>query len=313
MNFLYTFVSSFFINYLVIWIVSLFNFKKRNLISLIIISVFNIVSIILNALALWELYVNIAMNNAFNEYLDYLLNDVGVLLGNIFAYIATLILLIGGRKIFKTRRQKQYLNAVQNKSLLPAIIAIILFILLGIGSLIYAIFISINFSMVLLINAVASYGLMLVFFGIAYYIFFINFTNKTSSSPTANINSNVINATIINKTKVDLSLLFILHLGNNKYYFKGLLDNNHTINYYLGHLLDVYVLTDFGTINLENEKVIVKGIKVDKIDQNLLQEIKLSRLRPDEKLLNVLSNFERYRIKNIYLDNNYNIVKIIEK
>lgn len=314
MNFLYTFVSAFFVNYLVIWIISLLTTsKKRNLIALIIISIFNLANIILNALSLWDAYLAIASQNALNEYTSVLLNGVGNLFASIIAYLATLVLLLDGKKIFKSRRQKQYLNAVNKKSLMWPIIAIIVFLLLGVACLVYGIITSIHFTYDLLIATFGAYGMMVVFFGLAYYIFYINFTTDKRLVNTANENSNVINATILNKTKVDLSLLFILHLGNNKYYFKGNLDEIHTINYYLGQILNVYVLTDFGSINKENEKIIVKGIKVERIDENLLKEIKLQRIQPDERFLNIVSNFERYRTKTIFLNSAGQIEKIIER
>ena len=62
-----------------------------------------------------------------------------------------------------------------------------------------------------------------------------------------------------------------------------------------------------------DKKYIVKGIKVDKISEETLREIKMERIMPDEKMLNILSNFERYHLKNIYLDENNNVVKIIER
>ena len=104
MNFLYTFVSAFFVNYLVIWIISLLTTsKKRNLIALIIISIFNLANIILNALSLWDAYLAIASQNALNEYTSVLLNGVGNLFASIIAYLATLVLLLDGKKIFKFR------------------------------------------------------------------------------------------------------------------------------------------------------------------------------------------------------------------
>ena len=141
MNFLYTFVSAFFVNYLVIWIISLLTTsKKRNLIALIIISIFNLANIILNALSLWDAYLAIASQNALNEYTSVLLNGVGNLFASIIAYLATLVLLLDGKKIFKSRRQKQYLNAVNKKSLMWPIIAIIVFLLLGVACLVLMIY-----------------------------------------------------------------------------------------------------------------------------------------------------------------------------
>lgn len=312
MNFLYSFATTFVINYLIIWIISLFGIKKRNLIAFIVISIINISNICFNIYALWTIYLHYASQNALAAGTTDLLLVSGELVAYIIAYIATCILLLDGKKIFKSRRQKQYMNAVNNRSKKWPIIYIIVLVLLGAGALTYGIITSINFTYELLIAAVGAYGIALVFFGLAYYIFFINFTNGTSSSP-INQNSNVINAIIINKTKVDLYLLFILNLGNNKYYFEGLLDETHTINYYLGNILNVYVLTDFGSINKDNSKTIVKGIKVEKIDENLLKEIKLNRIKPEEKFLNIVSNFERYRVKQIYVDNADNVVKILEK
>lgn len=312
MNFLYAFISVFLTNYLCIWIISLFSTKYRKLISAIVISLFNISSIIYSIYDLWQIYLYAASQNQLQEYTAILLVGVGNLLAPIFAYAATLLLLLDGRKIFKSRRQQQYRNALKSGFNKQALIAIIILSLLGIGSLVYAIIITMNYSFELLLAAVGAYGMTIIFFGVAYYIFYINFT-KQKNLDTTSTNSNIINANIINKTKVDVILLFILQLGVKKYYFTGSLENNKTINDYLGNILNIYVLTDFGNINTPDKKYIVKGIKVDKISEETLREIKMERIMPDEKMLNILSNFQRYHLKNIYLDENNNVVKIIER
>ena len=65
--------------------------------------------------------------------------------------------------------------------------------------------------------------------------------------------------------------------------------------------------------NKNKIKIIKKIKKKEKIDENLLKEIKLNRIKPEEKFLNIVSNFERYRVKQIYVDNADNVVKILEK
>lgn len=313
MNFLYTFLASFITNYLIIWIISLFSFKNRKIVSLVVISIINIATIVFNALALFEVYVDLASQNDLSSGISYILIEVGNLIANVVAYLATLVLLLDGMKIFKSRRQQQYRNAVKNKANKPAIFAVVALTILGLACLTYAIILNVNYETNLLLAIVGAYGMTLVFFGLAYYIFFINFT-KEKNLDTTSTNSNVINATIINKTKVEVDLLFILQLGTNKYYFTGPLDNNNTINTYLGEILNIYVLTDFGNINSPSKKVIVKGIKVDRISEETLKEIKMTRItNPDEKFLNIVSNFERYHLKNIFLDENNNIIKISER
>ena len=313
MIFLYSFVSTFLINYLVIWIISLFHFRNHKLVSAIVISLINILSIIYNSIAIWEVYVLLVQSNQLAEYTSNLIISAGNLIANIIAYIATIVLLLDGKKLFKSRRQQQYANAVSNKKVWPTVLAIVILALLGVGCLIYGIFVSINFTMELLLAAFGAYGMALAFFGVAFYIFFINFT-KVKNLDTTSTNSNVINATVVNKTKVDVYLMFILHLGSHKYYFEGLIDQDYTINYYLGDILNIYVLTDFGSINTPTKKYIVKGIKVDKIDENTLKEIKLTRVNnTNENFLNLMTNFERYHLKTILADDNFNILKIIEK
>ena len=51
------------------------------------------------------------------------------------------------------------------------------------------------------------------------------------------------------------------------------------------NILNIYVLTDFGNINTPDKKYIVKGIKVDKISEETLREIKMERIMPDEKII----------------------------
>ncbi len=313
MNFLYTFITSFIYNYLIIWIVSLFSTKKRNLISILALSIVNIAYIAIECYYLWEDFIFVASNNALNEYQSYFLIQGGNILAIALAYFAGLVLLLDGKRIFKSRRQQQYANAVKNRSKVPTIISIVVLALLGAASLTYAIITTVYSDISLLLATFGAYGMALVFFGFAFYIFYINFT-KQKNLDTTSTQSNVINATILNKTKVDVELMFILDLANNKYYFKGILDNNRTINYYLGNILNVYVLTDFGTIEMPEKKVLVKGIKVEKIDESFLREIKLSRVTNlNENFLSIMSNFERYHIRTVYLDANNNISRIVEK
>lgn len=284
-NFLSIFVSTFLTNYFLFWILSLLRVRNRQKIALIIISLTN-----LGSLA-YYLYItiNLLITGNTSSGLLYIGNDIALA----SAYIATMMFLLDGKKIFRSRRQKAFMRNMNNSTTpFSSTIIAIIFAVLGLIALAYGIYASINYANNLLWALIGAYGAATALLSLALYILLAN-QKTTEKAP-----------------KRGQNLLFILTINNHTTIYEAKLVKDY--DYYLGDLNKIYIPTDYGKLITPEQEYIVKGIKSDYINNDSLATINMS-INNNEQLKEVVTHFQRYETKIITIDSNYNIIKEIKK
>lgn len=287
MNFLSVFVSTFLTNYFFSWIISMLPIRNKRKVTIIVLSVLNLASIGYNL----YLTVSLFVTGNFNTAIYY----GGNFLASLIAYLAIMMLLLDGIKVFKTKRQRAFLNALNsNKPGIPYYAVFLILLVLGLLSLGYAIFATINYSSNLLWTLIGAYSIAIILLGLVLYLFLTNLKGQSKPS--------------ISNAKVKGGLIFILDLKNQRLVYE-------TKNYdetTLKKLTEVYYFTEYGYLITPNTKYVVKGIKVDNIDPELKASINLE-LTQEEKLIAVLENYQKYQTKTIFVDADYKVTKEITK
>ncbi len=281
MNFISSLISLFVINTLLTIIINALPIRNKKYWQIGAITLVDIGSIIG--------YVSIFFQNHFD--LLYFLSILGNILGELTAYVASMMLILENVKIFKSRRLRQFERDINNKSgrSLPRnILALICFSIFCI-LLAYTIISSINYNETILASLIGSSLGVLVALGVGIY-FLISGLPQHKSLKAEN-------------------LLFIISTPTEKIIFEANLNKEFRIDDALGELYDTYIIDEYGLIVTPTEKFIVKGIKVNKYDNDLLSKIKMTK-NNDSRFKNVILEFQKYNRKKIVLDENNQIVKI---
>ena len=283
MNFLYLFISTFLLNYFLMWIVSLLPIKNKRIVSSIIITLTNVGTFIYY-MYYFFLYVGHNLILAVNE--------LGSALAILIAFVATMVMLLDGIKIIKTKRQRAFLNAYRNnKVTIPFIVVIIIFYLLSLIALGFAIYIMTIYDSKLLIALIGALLAFLIFICLATYLLI------------SNCHSN-------NNFNKGNNLLFILDINDKRYLYEAAITTS--IDELLGELANIYILTEYGSLITKDKTYLVRGITIRNEAEFDLKKTKLLPLE-DSKLTELSYHFLKYQTLIIKVDENYNILKTIKK
>ena len=290
MNFLTLFISTFLTNYFFIWIISLFKFRNKRNISAGIISLANLSSI---GYYFYDMIMYFKVQNT-----AMIIYTVGNILAVLIAYIATLILLFDGVKLFKTKRQREFKNAIEGKTSITSTVLVITFSILAAVSIIYAIYLSITYNNVYLWNLIGAYTIGIIFVGLSLFVYYNNKPQKAEQVIEKKIQK------VLNR-----NLIFIIYLKNKKVVFESQYDDN--FEELLGDFQRLYVLNNYGIITQNDTAYSVMGVSLEYLDKNTLNTLKMNVCK-NEKLLDVVNQFNRFEQKQIIIDVNYNIEKEIK-
>lgn len=229
-----------------------------------------------------------------NAQYSEILYVAGNLLAKVVAYIAIMMFLLDGVKIFKTRRQRAFLNSINdNKPGLPFYLVVIIFVILGGISLGYAILASISYANNLLWTLIGAYSVGIIFIGLALYLFI---TNKTSRQKDKTLKP------------AKGGLIFLFDFKHERTVYES--TSNDLAQ--LGKLNDIYIFTEYGYLITPTNKYTVLGISVDRISDDLVNGISMN-VNTNESLNEVLKEFKKYETKTIWIDDSYKITKEISK
>lgn len=281
MNFISSLISLFVVNTILTLIINALPIRNKRNWQIGVITLVDIGSIIGYAAILFQSHFDLL----------YLLSTLGNILGELTAYVASMMLILEDVKIFKSRRLRQFERDINNKSgrSLPrnilALICFIIFVVL----LTYTIISFINYNETILVSLIGSSLGVLVALGLGIY-FLISGLPQHKSIKAENI-------------------LFIINTPTDKIIFEANLNKEFTIDDALGKLYDTYIIDEYGLIVTPTNKYIVKGIKINKFDNDLLAKIQMTKDN-DSKFKDVILEFQKYNRKKIILDENNKIVKI---
>lgn len=282
MNFISLAVSMFISNYFIMAIIRVLPLKNKRVWQIGIITVANVSPIIGYLISLFTI-----TSLTFLTIIDIL----GSILGVLIAYTASMMIILDGISIFKSRRLREFERNIKNKdgkSLPRSILSLICMIIFGV-LLAYSIISGLNYDEKILVSFIGTIIGSVISLGLAIYFFI-------SSRP-------------IHKTIKAENLLFIINLPEKKKVFKKELSKDFTYEDALGELLDTYMIDEYGMLITANERYLVKGIKVNQIDQATLSKI---RMEPYEEppFGEALDKYQKYNRKKIFLDENNHITKI---
>ena len=282
MNFLYTLVETFFIDYFIMFIFSLFDFRKKRLVTFLIITIGN------GLLVIYFLYQMIMYVTHYNVellvLLFYLLDIISVLA----AYTLIMIILLRGVKLFKSRRLKRFQNEYDGKNN--------------------------NKRNIILSIILLFFGLTFLTFGIIVFTLIKNFNVKYVFSLillfTFAITLSTIGIILLIKIKPvkirnNKELLMFVVMKDKRIF----LSDDKVKDDILYPLESKYFLTDFGYLYFkERGKNICYHIKgVEALEDSDYLNINLME---DDKFKFILSELERYNKKEIYLDENFIIKRM---
>ncbi len=281
MNFLYTFVETFFIDYFIIFIFSLFNFKNRRLVVFLIITIGNLLVLIFFFYEMIAYLINYKID--LLVLLFYLLDIISVLA----AYTLIMIILLRGVKIFKSRRLKKFQDEYDGKN---------------------------NNKRNIILSSI------LLFFGLTFFTFGIIILTLIKKYNAKYVFSLILLFSIAITLTV-ISILFLLKIKPKKRNIKErimfvvikdkriFLSDDKIKDDILYPLESKYFLTDFGYLYFKeagrNICYHIKGVEAldnqDYINIDLIE---------DDKFIFILNELEKYNKKEIYLDENFIIKRM---
>ncbi len=283
MNIISLAVSTFITNYFIMFIIRILPFRNKRLWQSIIISLFCLGEISGYVLIMLELY---------EVELLFILELIGSIFGVLIGYVASMMLVLDGVKLFKSRRLKEFERNLNNKegTSVPRWILAIISGVLGIMLFIYGIIISIHYDKQLLITIIGLFLGAIAFLGTSIF-FFLSGASK-------------------HKVLRAENLLFVVDLDGQKKVYQAKLSKEFTIEQALGKLNELYLLDEYGLIVTPSHHYIVKGIKLEYSARALLETIQMAPY--EGNLDEALANFQKYNRKKIILDENNKIVKITQ-
>lgn len=291
MTFLSTLASTFFTNY-IIWIIfSYIKPKNGRLIYTLLITFFEIGTIIfLLVFAIKELvFILDNYSVTAGDLILYFFSDFSYALGILTAYIITMFLTLSGVRLFKGRRLKKFQNELEGKKPLSITLANIFILISGL------ILIGIGITIIVVSKELNAYfftftisGLLISVFGI---ILMIN--NRKEH---------------VEEEKLDDDIILLIKVDENIFSYKYEYNKENKFEDLVGKLLNDYILTNFGELKIDNNKYKLLGIIADDFDYSYILDIKLDKDRRDFK--NIISNVSRYNKVKISADTNLNVINV---
>lgn len=292
MSFLYTIASVLFANTILWSIFRAINFRHHRKVYLIIISVCELGSILYFAI-IGILTVSSMMAAGGSPYevalisFYFLAEAAGILTG----YMLTIALYFKDVKLFKSRRQRQFEREARDKK--QRIKAAILFY--GGLSLVALALIGLGIASYVLLSGLNVYFYIFVIAGVLLLIFLLVYFIVTKPNTNQEVKKG--------------NVLFFVKTNGQYYIYSGELDGDSTIESKLGDISIEYMLTDFGILVENKDKIRVFGITPSEFDARLLNTISLEKEEKD--YTNIFNEFNRYQRKKIVLDENRSIKTIV--
>ena len=279
MNFISLALSTFISNLFIRFIINILPLRKKRLWHLIVISLYDLSSLLT--------YVGVFF---MPTDIYTLLYGIGGILGVLIAYISTLMIILDGVKVFKSRRLKEFersINQKEGKSVPKNIVGII-FILLSLVLVGYSVFLFTNYDPTLLSTIVGVIILSLILLGLG--IFFMISGKALHSNISAH------------------NLMLIINMPDKVLTYTATINKSLSVDEALGKIKDMYYLDEFGLLITPDAKYLVKGMKCESISNEYLDSLKMQLM--DDRFDNITVNYKKYSRQKITVDNNLNIIKI---
>ena len=282
MNIISTAISVFISNYIIIAIIRLLPLKKKTLWQTIILSFYNLGSIV------GYLWMILSANELSLLLILELLSSI---LGVVIAYTASMMIVLDGIVLFKSKRLREFERSYHQKdgTSIPRNILAVISLSLSIALFTYGIVSLLNYDKRLLISCIGTFLGMAIFLGLAIYFF-------TSGKAQ-------------HKTIKAENLLLIVQIEDKKILLAAELSKDQTLETLLSPLADIYILDEYGLIVTPHMRYIVKGVKLDYLSKDILKSLQMQPFT-DSVLNEALKEFQKYNRKKIILDENYSIKKI---
>lgn len=280
-NFISLAVSIFIFNNILITITRLLPIRKKKAWQFGLITFFNFGSLIGY---LWML-----MNGEFS--IIFLLSILGNILGILIAYIASMMIVLEGITLFKSKRMREFERSLQMKDgkSIPRHIIAGISLCCAIVLAIYGTMSLLHYDKNLLFSIIGSFAGTVIGVGLATYFFI-------SGNPQ-------------HKSIKAQKLLFLIKLPEKNILYSATLSKEFTIDDAIGKLKDIYILDEYGLLLTPKDSFIVKGIKVDGYVSAVINELQME-LVPSQPFEAALKEFQKYNRKKIILDEKNQIVKI---
>lgn len=282
MNIISTAISVFISNYIIIAIIRLLSLKKKTLWQTIILSFYNLGSIV------GYLWMILSANELSLLLILELLSSI---LGVVIAYTASMMIVLDGIVLFKSKRLREFERSYHQKdgTSIPRNILAVISLSLSIALFTYGIVSLLNYDKRLLISCIGTFLGMAIFLGLAIYFF--------------------ISGKAQHKTIKAENLLLIVQIEDKKILLAAELSKDQTLETLLSPLADIYILDEYGLIVTPHMRYIVKGVKLDYLSKDILKSLQMQPFT-DSVLNEALKEFQKYNRKKIILDENYSIKKI---
>ena len=279
MDFISVALSLFLSNLFIRFIINILPIRKKRLWHLIIISLHDLSSLIT--------YVGVFF---LTTDIYTILYGIGGILGVIIAYVATLMIILDGVKIFKSRRLKEFERSINQKegasipkNIVGAIFIISVIVLFG-----YSVFLFMNFDSTLLPTLIGVIVLGLILLGLGIYF--------------------IVSGRALHSNIKAHNLMLVINLPSNTLTYTATITKELSVDDALGKIKDMYYLDEFGLLITPNSKYLVKGMKADSIPNEYLESLKMQLM--DDRFDHITYNYKKYSRQKITVDNNLNIIKI---
>lgn len=282
MNIISLAISTFISNYIIMFIIRVLPLRNKRIWQSIVISLFCLGEIIG--------YVLIFVT-PYNLDLITILEVIGSIFGVLIGYVASMMIVLDGISLFKSKRLKEFERNLNNKegTSFPRWILAVISCCLGLMLLIYGIITVVNYHSKLLLTIIGLFVGAVIFLGVGIYLFI-------SGAPKhKNIRAE--------------NLLFIVDYEGEKKLFEAKLSKEFTIEAALGKLMEVYILDEYGLIITPTNHYIVKGLKLEYSSKHMLDQINMNPY-DGKNFDEAIKNFQKYNRKKIILDEQNHVKKI---
>lgn len=281
MDFISIALGLFLSNLFIRFIINILPLRKKRIWQLIIISLYDLSSLITYASIFFiatDIYTILA--------------GVGGVLGVLIAYIATLMIILDGVKLFKSKRLKEFEREINQKegTSIPKNIVGIVFLILATILLGFSIFVITKYNPTLLLTLIGA---------------LIGFTLFTILGILFIMSGKAVH------TKINSSnLMLVINLPSKTLTYTCTINKELSVDDALGKIKDIYYLDEFGLLITPNTKYLVKGMKSDEMSNDCLNSLKMQLM--DDRFDHITTNFKKYSRQKITVDENLNITKIQE-
>lgn len=285
MNIISLAVSIFFSNYIITAIIRYLPISNKRLWNIIVVSIFDggtILSCLFPLFYIGEL-------NSYTVFT--VLEVIGSILGVVVAYIASLMMILDGVVIFKSRRLRDYERSIKNKDgkSVPRQIFALLSLIISLVISIYLVFTIMNYDKEILFSLIGASVVLLIFLVLTIYFYI---TGKA-----------------LHKKIYAPALLLEIKLPDFSVLFEADLSKDFTEADALNGLDKEYLLDELGLLITPNKKYLVKGINVQSIKREHISNLKMKRVESNAFDL-AFKEFKKYARMMITLDESNQIIKI---